>query len=63
MKRLTLLVLVALLALCLASLAAATDDCGGTPCSADPPTTPAPTVIVAPWAPVSPLVLLPAISK
>lgn len=62
MKRLTLLVLVALLTLCLASLAAA-DDCGGHRCPPPEITTPEPTVVHVPWAPVSPLVLLPAISK
>ena len=62
MSRLILPVLAALLAVFLASLAAA-DDCGGTPCSADPPTTPAPTIVPVPWAPVSPLLLLPDVRK
>jgi hypothetical protein len=61
-KRIVTLAFAALLALCLAAVATA-DDCGGTPCSADPPTTPAPTVVPVPWAPVSPLVLLPLVSK
>lgn len=62
MNRLIVLVVVALAALCLASLAAA-DDCGGHRCPPPEITTPEPTVVHVPWAPVSPLVLLPAISK
>ena len=62
MRRMVIFALVALLALSLASAAVA-DDCGGYRCPPPEITTPEPTVVHVPWAPVSPLLLLPAISK
>lgn len=63
MKRLILLIMVALLAVCLASLAAA-DDCGGYRCPPPEYTTPVPTPVLVPSTPTPlPHLLLPYVRK